>query len=238
MDIYLPGDEVKAVVLYLHGGGFRKGSPKEQTAPHLAEVFAGKNIAVAASGYRLNGAMADLAKPDRALVRAMKAQTLRSGLGLSPRLYGAAFALALMDASGAVGALRQQFPKASITLLGMSAGGILGLSLAHPPAQWQARLNQPDAVFAVSAAMVQPWSMRPNAPPCVMLHGSFDRIIPPADARLACAVAQHCGARVDLIETGVKGHVAQLGLLLTGRRHDGRLWIGVLEDLIWKTISG
>lgn len=117
----------------------------------------------------------------------------------------------------------------------MSAGGIPGLSLAHPPAQWQKRPARPDGVVAIAAAMVQPWAMRPMAPPCVMLHGRDDRVIDIANPRLAATIARRRGALLRVVESGVRGHNAQILTFLEGAAPDGRPWLSLLTDMMATT---
>ncbi|MDR7124127.1 hypothetical protein [Pseudotabrizicola sp. 4114] len=240
LDLALP-DLPRAVLAYAHGGGFTKGSRKEATFAELAAQLCPWGIAVASVSYRLAGGLLDLDPPDRPAMRRMAAASAAAGLRLNPRLYGPAFAMALFDLGRAVlalknGALAPALTGLPVTLLGMSAGGIAALSLAHPPQVWAGRLTRPDAVLAVSAAMVQPWRLRPGEPPCVMLHGAVDRIIPPADARLAACVAQEKGADLQVIITDTPGHVPQLTRLLHGTAPDGRPGLSLLTDLVARTL--
>ncbi|MDP2080149.1 MAG: carboxylesterase family protein [Pseudotabrizicola sp.] len=239
LDLILPGAP-RAVVIYAHGGGFTKGSRKETTAVALAAQLAPLGIAVVSVSYRLGGTLRDLDAGDRARMRRMMAASARFGLRLHARLYGPAFACALLDLGQAVAALRTgavapDVKGLPITILGMSAGGIAALSLAHPPRVWAGRLAQPDAVLAVSAAMVQPWCLRPGGPPCVMLHGPVDRIISPQDARLAATTAQDRRVDLLLIVTDTPGHVPQLTRLIHGTAPDGRPGLSLLTDLVART---
>ena len=240
LDLALP-DLPRAVVAYAHGGGFTKGSRKEDSFAELAAQLCPLGIAVASVSYRLGGGLLDLDPPDRPAMRRMVAASAAVGVRLSPRLYGPAFAMALFDLGQAVsalksGALAPALTGLSVTMLGMSAGGIAALSLAHPPKVWAGRLARPDAVLAVSAAMVQPWRLRPGGPPCLMLHGAVDRIIPPDDARLAARVAQEAGADLQVIITDTPGHVPQLARLLHGTAPDGRPALSLLTDLVARTV--
>ncbi|RGP38567.1 alpha/beta hydrolase [Pseudotabrizicola alkalilacus] len=240
LDLALP-DLPRAVVVYAHGGGFAKGSRKEETFADLVARLCPLGIAVASVSYRLGGGLVDMEPSDRPAMRRMVAASAAAGLRLNARLYGPAFAMALFDLGRAVsalksGALVSALTGLPVTLLGMSAGGIAALSLAHPPKVWAGRLTRPDAVLAVSAAMVQPWRLRPGGPPCVMLHGGIDRIIPPDDARLAARVAQEMGADLRVMFTETSGHVPQLTRLLHGTAPDGRPALSLLTDLVARTL--
>lgn len=241
LDLYLPAQAPKAIVAYAHGGGFVKGRRKEATVGHLAGALCPLGIAVASISYRLGGTSDDLpAKDQRAVGRMMRASRA-AGLSLRPRLYGPAFVSALFDLSRALRALRDPSiaplpAPCPIVLLGMSAGGIAALSLAHPPQVWVRRLDRPDAVLAVSAAMVQPWCLRAGAPPCVMLHGATDRIIPPQDATLAADRAVARGADLRLVLSPIPGHVQQLTYLLHGTAPEDRPALSLLTDLVDKIL--
>lgn len=241
LDLALPVAP-RAIVIYAHGGGFTKGSRKEATFAHLAAQLCPLGIAVVSASYRLGGRMADLARADRPDMRRMMAAGAASGLALNPRLYGPAFALAVFDLGRAVAGLRDgafapDLAGLPVTLLGMSAGGIAALSLAHPPRVWAGRLERPDAVLAVSAAMVQPWCLRAAGPPCVMLHGEVDRIIPPEDVRRAAQAAQGKGADLRVVFSDTPGHVPQLTRLLHGTAPDGRADLSLLTDLVGRTLA-
>lgn len=226
LDLWRPEGAARGVVLWLHGGGFAKGSRKDPVAARLAAALVPRGLAVAATDYRLGAGPEALAPADAALAERMQRRSRRTGLTLRPRLCGAAFAAALFDAGAALAALRQgrcdpATAGLPLGVAGTSAGGILGLSLAWPPAEWAARLERPDAVLAVAAAMVQPWRLSPDGPPAVMLHGSRDRIIGPENARLAAARARAAGAPLTLVETGIPGHAAQVAALFDAAGPDG-----------------
>ena len=239
-DLALP-DAARAIVVYAHGGGFTKGSRKEATFAHLVGQLCPLGIAVASVSYCLGGRLDDMDPADRPAIRRMMAASAAAGLRLNRRLYGSAFALALFDLGRAVsalkcGALAAALTGLPVTLLGMSAGGIAALSLAHPPKVWAGRLARPEAVLAVSAAMVQPWRLRSGGPPCVMLHGCIDRIIPADDARLAAGVAQQNGADLQVIVTDTPDHVPQLTRLLRGVAGDRHPDLRLLTDLVARTL--
>ena len=240
LDLWLPDASPRAVLLYLHGGGFVKGSRDDPAAWRLADQLCGDGVVVASADYRLGAQMEDLPPADRLPMWRLMEASARAGLTVSQRLYGPAFGAALFDASAAVLALRfgtvlPQTRGLPLFVVGMSAGGILGLSLAHPPAQWQKRLARPDGVVAIAAAMVQPWAMRPMAPPCVMLHGRDDRVIDIANPRLAATIARRRGAPLRVVESGVRGHNAQIPTFLEGAAPDGRPWLSLLTDMMAST---
>ncbi|MBD3763185.1 MAG: hypothetical protein IE927_00175 [Rhodobacterales bacterium] len=222
MDLYLPPGAVQGSVLYLHGGGFRRGGREGGTAARLAPPLLRQGWALAVADYRLATPL-EAFDPDRhAAIRRMAARGAAAA-GVSPLLCGAAFLAAVQDAGAAVAALRTGAAAPAtagrpVLALGHSAGGIAALSLVFPPEGW-APLSRPDAVLATAAAMVQPWRIAPGQPPCVMLHGPADRIIGPRAPTVAAARAQATGAALRVIDTGLRGHDTQLAALL-----DGRLW--------------
>lgn len=236
LDLFLPEGAVKGVIVYAHGGGFRKGDRKDPVVPRLIPSITARNLALVSVGYRLGAMLSDLPPAMQDTVVTMQRASRQAGLALSRNLYGAAFVAALWDVSAAIAALRQgqidpRLAGLPVTLLGNSAGGIIALSLAHPPRVWAHRLHGPDAVFAVSAAMVQPWCIGAKGPPCRILIGRTDRIVPPDDARLAKIAADKSGADLQLIETGIAGHNAQLTALVQGCDPSGRPWMEALLAL-------
>ncbi|MEM6408972.1 MAG: hypothetical protein AAF700_11200 [Pseudomonadota bacterium] len=226
-DLYLPDQmKAKACVVYAHGGGFRKGSrhdgAAEQFAVHLTEV----GFAMASVSYRLGTPMTAFSPERQSYISSYMHRTASVGLSLSSKLYGPAFIAALEDLSRAIEYLWVEGSNLGITtrktgLLGISAGGIAGLSLAFPPTHWQVRLVKPDAVVAISSAIVQPWRLSEKGPPCLMLHGPNDRITPMRDAEFGAARAEQVGAPVRLIETGVPGHATQVDAVLDGATDRG-----------------
>ena len=234
LDAHLPQGMARAVVLYLHGGGFQKGNRGELLAQSLAMRLAPLGVALVSADYRLRVGLSAFPPDQAAEIAAMQARSVALGLTLAPRLCGPAMIAAVQDASAALAAIRnglvaglQGLP---VVVFGVSAGGIAGLSLAHPPSGVE--VSRPDGVLSVAGAMVQPWRLRRSGPPCVMLHGPRDRVIGLENAALAARRAARQGIDLRLIETGVVGHNTQVTAFLDARDPQGRPYFDHLLRLI------
>lgn len=237
LDLYLPAGPARGLILALHGGGFLKGGRGEPWAGRLAAQAVARGFALADADYRLRATAADFPPAEAQAIAVAVARGRALGLRLNPRLCGPALFAAMEDAGAALAALRSGalHPATAglpVTVCGVSAGGIAALALAWPPEPWAARLPRPDAVLAVTAALAMPWRLAPGGPPCTLLHGSVDRIVPLADARLAARRARAAGATMRLVETGIRGHGPQVEALLTGRDAAGRPFLDLLFDAV------
>lgn len=241
LDLYLP-DTLKAdaCVIYAHGGGFRRGARHHVEAGHFAQRFTDAGFAMASVSYRLRTGMDAFDIEDRSAIDAYVARSQKIGLSLSPKLFGSAFIAAMEDISQAIEYLWVEgaglgIQSRKIGVLGVSAGGIAGLALAYPPMQWTRRVSRPDAVVSISGALVQPWRLEPDGPPCLMIHGPRDRIIHIDNVKLAAMRAEQIGAPVSLVITGVRGHATQVDAALDGQDASGRTYMDMIlyhfEDL-------
>lgn len=240
LDAYVPKGPVHGAVLYLHGGGFLKGSRGEPVAGQLAQRLGPMGFAVVSADYRLRQGLGDFTPKEALAIAAMQARSQAIGLTLAGRLCGPAMIAAMRDAGAALDALRaglvpglQGLP---IVIVGVSAGGIAGLSLAYPP-KGEA-VARPDAVLAIAGAMVQPWRLLPDGPPCILLHGRADRVIGLENPRLAARRATARGAPLRLVETGVAGHNTQVAAFLDGQDAQGRPFFCHLTDLLAQVTGG
>lgn len=205
IDLYLPGGPgPHPVLLYLHGGGWRMGSPA--SAAQHAPAWNAMGLAVAAASYRL-------------------AQTAPAPAAAED----AAEALAWLHAEGAALGL----DPACIVIAGHSAGGQLALATGYTakptpaavvvwnaqgdlvryhadriaqgdPVAWLAGAADPDG----TARALSPLHLvRPGLPPTLLVHSDRDPRSPWRDAaRLAEALA---GARVpsELVTMRSDGHL-------------------------------
>ena len=236
LDLFLPDSlEADACVIYAHGGGFRKGGRGHVEALHFAKHFTDAGFALASVSYRLDTPAVAFNARDRAHIEGYMARSRKVGLTLSPKLYGPAFMAAMEDLSKAVSFLWMEgqsigvkAPKVGV--LGVSAGGIAALALAYPPAHWRHRVSRPDAVVAISSAIVQPWRLDEDGPPCLMIHGLRDRVIHLQNARIGAMRAEQVGAPVTLHNTRVSGHLAQVDLVLDGMTRHGERYMQLVLD--------
>jgi acetyl esterase/lipase len=235
LDLYVPEGPARAVVLYLHGGGFLKGSRTEPETLRLAARLLPDGIAVASADYRLRVGLAAFPQETADAIEAAQARSASLGLTLARRLYGPAMVAAVQDAAAAVACLQGLLPSLPVIVCGVSAGGIAGLSIAYPPKGMD--LARPDAVMAISAAMVQPWRLTEGGPPCILLHGPRDRIIGLENARLAARRAKAVGAELRLVETAVKGHVSQVSVFFEKHDAKGQPYFDLLRGLVSRAID-
>ncbi len=225
LDLYLPSGSARATVLLAHGGGFFRGNRHAPRTPELAERICAEGLAVASVSYRL-ATPADVLPPQvRKAVKANRQRALDGGLTLARRLLGPAFEAARQDIGAAIGFLRSTSGQHGIAsdrlaILGISAGGIAGLALGHPPAALPA-LPRPDAVLALGAACAHPWALHAAGPPCLMLHSVQDRIIAPSNAQQAQRAAMRANAPLVLLTCRRNGHNAPVLALLQDRDKDG-----------------
>ena len=243
LDLYLPDClTASACVIYAHGGGFRRGARHQAEVPHFAQAVTDTGLALASVSYRLNTGLDVFNDKDRAYIEAYASRSAKVGLTLSPKLYGSAFIAAMEDISKAIGYLWVEGAGLGIAgrkvgVLGVSAGGIAGLALAFPPTHWEVRVNKPDAVVAISSAIVQPWRVQQDGPPCLMFHGPQDRIIDISNAQMGAFRAEQCSAPVQLIDTGVRGHATQVDAVLDGTDDGGVAYMQRVLDLFGQLAS-
>jgi len=226
-DLYLPDTlSASACIIYAHGGGFRRGARHNDEVAYFAQAFTDAGFALASISYRLGTGLNAFSEKDQGFIAAYTGRSSKLGLTLSSKLYGAAFMAAMEDISKAIEYLWVEgaalgIADRKIGVLGVSAGGIAGLALAYPPTHWAVRVSKPDAVVAISSAIVQPWRLEEGGPPCLMIHGPNDRIIDIADAEIGALRAEQTGAPVRLINTGVPGHATQVDVVLDAADADG-----------------
>lgn len=236
LDLYLPDDlTATACVIYAHGGGFAKGTRDGDEVGHFAQRLTDAGFAMASISYRLNTKPAAFNDQDQTYIDAYAGRSAKVGLGLSPNLYGAAFMAAMEDMSRAIEYLWVEGERLGIVhrkvgVIGVSAGGIAALALAYPPTHWKQRVSRPDAVVAISAAIVQPWRLEEDGPSCMMVHGPRDRVIDIKDAELGALRAEQAGAPISLIDTGVPGHATQVDVVLDGSDANGQTYMQLVLD--------
>lgn len=236
LDLYLPDNlTADACVIYAHGGGFRRGHRSHVETGHFALKLVEAGFAMASISYRLRTGMDAFSEEDVAHIEGQMARTEKVGIDLAPALYGPSFIAAMEDMSNAIEFLWVEGERLGITsrkvgVLGVSAGGIGALALAYPPMPWVRRVSRPDAVVAISSAIVQPWRLEADGPPCLMFHGPNDRIVDMGNAQLGAARAQQIGAPVSLIDTKVPGHVSQVDEVLDGFHPDGTPYMQMIID--------
>ena len=222
-------------MLLAHGGGFFKGDRRAGRVMELARALTAEGYVMASVSYRLATPLVDFPEDERRHITANQRRSRRAGLTLANRLMGSAFEAARRDIGAAIGFLdrdrdRLGIGPGKIGMIGISAGGIAGLSLAFPPGGLPAA-PAPAALLALSGAMVQPWRLAPDAPPCLMLHAVADKIIAPENAALAARRAKATGAPLRLLTCARSGHNAPIRALLEDADETGKPYWEHMLDL-------
>jgi acetyl esterase/lipase len=249
LDLYLPGDGLAPVAVFVHGGGWRLGS-RHTLGPAYAgrrpppfEEVARAGIAVASVDHRLSGEARWPAQLHdvKAAVRWLRA---RAGeLGVDPeRVYawgesagGHLAALLGLTAgdrelegdvgvtgpSSAVSAVAAWYPPADLPAL----PGDLGADPAAADSREAQLLGAPVAAVPDRAAQASPVAhVSPAAPPFLLLHGRADRFIPCVQSERLRDALQDAGAPVDF----------------TGYDGADHLWLGspaAADDALARTIG-
>lgn len=225
LDLYLPPKPATATVLHAHGGGFTKGERTGARTHQIATRLTAQGLAMAAVSYRLGTPGAAFSATQRARIQSNRRRSLDQEVEIAKRLMGPAFAAARDDIGAAIGFLRARHTDFDIAgnrlaLLGISAGGIAGLTLGYP-SEPLPDSQKPDAIIALGAALIQPWGLGADGPPTLMIHSNFDRLIAPLNARNAAAAAQACDAPLAVMMCARAGHNAPLQALLSDDAPDG-----------------
>ena len=243
LDLYLPDElTADACVIYAHGGGFQKGARDGDEVAHFAKALTDEGFAMASISYRLNTPADTFSEKEQAYIEAYAGRSQKVGLSLSPKLYGAAFIAAMEDLSRAIEYLWVEgeglgIAHRKVGVIGVSAGGIAALALSYPPTHWMERVSRPDAVVAISSAIVQPWRLEEEGPPCLMLHGPRDRVINISDAKIGAMRAEQIGAPVTLMNTGVPGHNSQVDAVLDGKTEHEEPYMQLVLDQFARLID-
>ena len=225
LDLYLPREIPKAIVLYAHGGGFIKGHRNGPEVAPIADRLIRDGYALASLSYRLKTPLETFEKSERKAIKSNRRASREAGLTLNNRLIGPAFEAARRDLEAAIGFLKTAenlhgMPNPMFAALGTSAGGIAALALAYPSPHSPA-IHRPFAVVTLGAALTHPWALSDKGPPCLMIHSHFDKIIPPSDAEIAAQAARQAGAPVALMTCARPGHNAPVAALLSDSDADG-----------------
>ncbi|MEQ9693316.1 hypothetical protein [Shimia sp. SDUM112013] len=235
LDLFLPGGPARAAVVFAHGGGFFKGQRQGADVDRLAALLTGRGFAMASLSTRLGTTISEFPALQQDAIRTHAARSRKAGLTLAPRLYGPAFEAARQDLAAGIAWLRSHATTYDITsdkvgIVGVSAGGIAGLSLAYPPRNLPTEAR-PDAVLAISACMVQPWRLHAGGPPCLLLNSAVDRIVPPENPRLTLHRARTTGAPVTGLTCARNGHNPPFQALLEDRHTDGTPYANHMTNL-------
>ena len=210
LDLYLPGTGGPApVIVHVHGGGWRRGSRREPLralGEDFYDTLAAQGFAVAAVDYRLS-AEALFPAPLEDVGRAVgwvRDNAARYGLDAS-RVFlwgdsaGGHLALLAALTGGKVQGVVAWFPVTD--LLGMPAdiADAGAVPDTGPGSREALLLGAPAAAVPELARAASPLThAAAGAPPILLMHGTADDMVPPAQSiRLADAL-RAAGATVEL----------------------------------------
>lgn len=203
----LEPDGAIATIVYLHGGGWRRGSRHTRLPrfEHLAEDLAALGYRVATADYRLSGEAVFPAQLDdvRAAIEFARdgnpvyvwGESAGAHLGL----------LASLTGESTVDGVIAWFPPTD--LLGLPAD--LAALGKHPdiPSREELLLGAPPETVPELARAASPLShARPGAPPVLLMHGDADDLVPAAQSIRLAEALREAGSPVELRLVPRAGH--------------------------------
>jgi acetyl esterase/lipase len=210
LDLYLPSaDELSPVVVYVHGGGWQRGTrrdPPPLLAADFYDQIATQGLAGAAIDYRLSGEARFPAPLEDVRTAVDWVRDNAAAYGLDPGrvlLWGdsAGGHLALLAAlTGAtVRAAVAWFPVTDLAGMPSDLAEAGGTPDLGPDSREARLLGAPASSVPDLARQASPVSYASaDAPPILLLHGTADDLVPAAQSvRLAEALGR-AGARVEL----------------------------------------
>jgi acetyl esterase/lipase len=218
LDLHLPAHPVTAppIVVWLHGGGWRKGD--RSFAPDLDRHFARRGYAMANIEYRLSGQARFPAQLEdvRDAVRWLRDAASQFGLnGSAVALWGssagghlaALTAATAVDARDRIQAVVDGYGPTDFALADAQAleGGIAHATADSPESELLGMpLAQagPDLLRAANPIA----HLTPEAPPFLILHGTADLSVPPGQSELLHAALVAAGVETTLCLIEGLGH--------------------------------
>ena len=184
-----PGDGPFPAIVYLHGGGWRRGSRRTTIPASLCSTLASRGFVVAAVDYRLSGEARFPAQLDdvRAAVDWLRSEVDCARTFLWGESAGAHLALLAALDGGYVDGVVAWYPPTD--LLGLSGDvtretSLLGVSPRDNPSL---------------ARQASPLSfVRADAPPILLMHGDADDMVPPDQSVRLASALRAVGAPVEL----------------------------------------
>ncbi|MCH2066759.1 MAG: hypothetical protein MK208_05985 [Shimia sp.] len=237
LDLFLPDSTPPSgLMMFANGGGFMKGDRVGPPAEKLARRLTNLGVAMASISYRLNAEDTDLPVPIRRQVYANRRRAKDDGITLQHNLMGPRFEAARQDVGAAFEFLRRDqcptnFNALPIGLIGISAGGMVGLSLVFPSDNLPS-YEKPACVIALGAALQHPWALTENAAPCLMLHSCEDRIVPTKNCEVLAPLIAQANAPIDIQICEKKGHNAPVHALFDGGAPNGTPYWQMALDLM------
>jgi acetyl esterase/lipase len=216
LDLYVPlGLEGPApVVVYVHGGGWQRGSRRDPPPLLDADFYdqiAGRGLAVAAIDYRLSGEARFPAPLEDVRAAAGWVRDHAASYGLDAErvfLWGdsAGGHLALLAAltgsaltGSAVQAAVAWFPVTDLAGLPADVADAGGVPDPGPDSREARLLGAPASSVPDLARQASPVThARADAPPILLLHGTVDDLVPAAQSVRLAEALRRAGARVEL----------------------------------------
>lgn len=204
MDIHLPPDTARAVCIYAHGGGWRRGSRRAgpgPVGPRSVRLFArlsAAGLVVASVDYRLSGEIRFPGPLDdvRAAVRWLGTDPESPARELPLVLFGVSAgghlaALCGLDPAVAARAVAAWYPVTDLAAMPADKVGSAG-ARDVPDSREALLLGAPAHEVPELAREASPVShVHPDAPPFFLLHGTDDKLVPPRQSeRLQQALAR------------------------------------------------
>ncbi|MFJ1758838.1 alpha/beta hydrolase fold domain-containing protein [Amycolatopsis sp. NPDC088138] len=196
LDLHLPsGPGPHPAIVYLHGGGWRRGSRRKTIPADLCPTLAERGFAVAAVDYRLSGEARFPAQLDdvRAAIAWLRSEVDCAATFLWGESAGAHLALLTALDGGDVDGVVAWYPPTDLLGLGDDLTGaaddsreaeLLGVSPSADPER--ARAASP-LTYAHG-----------DAPPILLMHGDADDLVPPSQSERLASALRAAGAPVEL----------------------------------------
>jgi acetyl esterase/lipase len=210
LDLYLPPvSGPLPVVVYVHGGGWQRGTrrdPPPLIAADFYDQIAGQGFAVAAVDYRLSGEARYPAPLEdvRAAVSWVRDNASAYGLDAGRvSLWGdsAGGHLALLTAltGAAVRAAVAWFPVTDLADMPSDLAAAGGVPDLGPDSREARLLGAPAASVPVLAREASPVAhAHAGAPPILLIHGTADDLVPAAQSIRLAQALRAAGASVEL----------------------------------------
>ncbi len=211
LDFYVPDGLVsKACLIYVHAGAFLGGSHRNGSVLRAADAFTQEGFAVAAIELRHDITLGDFSEEDADAIIAAKARSIKVGLTLDPNLFAEGYHAGIEDVSSAIEFLFVEAGELAvgsnrIGVLGAEAGGIVALGTGFSPRHMAERVSPPAAIATLGAALVQPWRMQADAPPCLLINRVGDTTVPLDSAKIGQSRAEALKADFEMITSDVGG---------------------------------
>ena len=211
LDLYVPDTLTsEACIVFAHSTAFLSGGKSNTELLQFADFLTRHGFSVAAMEFRHDVTLADFSEEEGDAIHAAIKRSARVGVKLDEALYSEGYHAAIEDVSRAIGFLSREAQDMAVAsprigFLGIGAGGIAGLGTAFPPDHMESRISAPSAIVTISSALVQPWRMKEDCPPTLLINTGADSVIPIEVARIGLARAVAWRAHFDLIEAESDG---------------------------------